>query len=377
MLTCYNYIIVKAKKLSRAIISEMDAFYTSTVLAETMGLYFPDFKKEEIRILEPSVGTGNLLPEIFKKYQNKKVVIDVFDVDEKVLKNLKKSLREIPKNFKINYFCEDFLSHNFHANYDFIVANPPFTFAQEFLEKCLTLGNKIAMIMPKTFLSSEKFRRTRDFIENIEIENILDFGERGFSDVKIETICLFLNANGKPSEHQKYITDKSFPYWLLYRNEKFDKFFKKIELGIFDVARDRDLKNEFLSSEKSPENNIWVLRSRNIAKNGLKHFEKYDRYTSKENLKGTKAVKFLNRDDVFLVPNMAEKIRIAKKSKNVVCNGSVAILIPKNNIEIFEKDVEFFESDEFNEFYDIATNRATRSRNIDKNSVFFFGKNRR
>ena len=85
----------------------------------------------------------------------------------------------------------------------------------------------------------------------------------------------------------------------------------------------------------------------------------------------------MNRDDVFLVPNMAEKIRIAKKSKNVVCNGSVAILIPKNNIEIFEKDVEFFESDEFNEFYDIATNRATRSRNIDKNSVFFFGKNRR
>ena len=337
-----------------------------------MGLYFPDFKKEKIRILEPSVGTGNLLNEVFKKYKNKNVTIDVFDVDKNVLKNLKKSLKEIPENFKINYFNENFLEHNFRSSYDLIVANPPFSFAREFIEKCLTLGEKIAIIMPKIFLSSTKFARTRDFIENIEIENIIDFGERGFQDARIETICLFLDTKSTPNERQKYITDKRFPYWLIYRNETFDKICEKMKLGIFNVYRDRDLKNEILSNRKTDEKNIWVLRSKNVTENGLKHIDGYDRFVSKKDLEGTKAIKFFNRE-VFLAPILTDKIRVIKKPKNIVCNGSVAFLVPKEGIKISEKDLNYFKSKDFRDFYNVATNRATRSKNIDKNSVFFFG----
>jgi DNA (cytosine-5)-methyltransferase 1 len=351
----------------------MDAFYTDDFLAETMGLYFPDFEKEKIRILEPSVGTGNLLSEIFKKYQNKNVTIDVFDIDKSVLKNLKKSLKNIPENFKINYFCENFLEHNFRSNYDLVVANPPFSLARDFLEKCLTIGEKISIIMPKTFLSSTKFARTREFIENIEIENIIDFGERGFQDAKIETICLFLDTKSTPNERQKYITDKKFPYWLIYRDEIFDGLADKMEFDIFKEYRDRDLKNELLSKERTTEKNIWVLRSRNVTENDLKHIDGYDRYISKKDLEGTKAIKFLNRE-VFLAPILTEKIRVIKKPKNVVCNGSVAFLVPKDGVKISEKDLEYFKSEEFRKFYDIATNKSTRTKNIDKNSVYFFGR---
>ena len=45
----------------------------------------------------------------------------------------------------------------------------------------------------------------------------------------------------------------------------------------------------------------------------------------------------------------------------------------KKNKEINNKQLEFFASKEFTAFYRIARNFGTRSLNIDKNSVFFWG----
>ena len=49
-------------------------------------------------------------------------------------------------------------------------------------------------------------------------------------------------------------------------------------------------------------------------------------------------------------------------------------LIPKENIKLTEKDMLFFSTEEYRNFYKIARNYQTRSLNIDKTSVFFFGK---
>ena len=65
--------------------------------------------------------------------------------------------------------------------------------------------------------------------------------------------------------------------------------------------------------------------------------------------------------------------RVIKKPKNVVVNGSVAILENKSSFKINDKDLRFFSSPTFEEFYRIARNYSTRSLNIDSNSVVFFG----
>ena len=66
-----------------------------------------------------------------------------------------------------------------------------------------------------------------------------------------------------------------------------------------------------------------------------------------------------------------------RKPNGVVTNGSVAVLIPKDeNTVLTDKELEYFSSDEYREFYKIARNYQTRSLNIDSNSVFFFGKNK-
>ena len=344
----------------------MDAFYTDDFIVEKISEFFPEFPEKDLKILEPSVGEGAFLPKIFEKYSNKNLSLDAVDIDEKVLKNLKKKYKNI------RTLNEDFLEHNFGKHYDLVVGNPPFKNAREFLEKSLRISDYVILILPKTFLSSEKFRRTREFIENFRIEKIIDLKEEGFLNVKIETICIFINLKKESDEKQKYFTDKKFPYWLIYRDKNFDKMAEKMQFGIFKAYRDRDLKNEVLG-EKNSEKNIFVLRSKNISKTGLVHIDGYDKYISKKDLEGSKAIKYLNRE-VYVVPNLSDKIRIFKKPKNVVCNGSVAMLVPENGVELSRKDLEFLSSNEFEKFYDIATNKSTRSKNIDKNSIFFFGK---
>lgn len=345
---------------------ENEAYYTDLEIVEKISKFLPEIKKQKLRILEPSVGSGQLLKGVLKKYKNNDIVIDALDIDAKVLKETKKNFNNFSLNHvKVNYIHDDFLAHNFRRKYDFLICNPPFSLAREFVEKSLTLADNVCIILPKIFLSSEKFCRTREFLENYKIEKIIDLKEDGFEDVKIETICVFINTLEKPA--------KKFD-WMIYRDEKFDKIFEKMELGIFKVFRDRDLKNEIMSSEKTDEKNIWVLRSKNVTKDGLKHIDGYDRFVSKRDLVGSKAIKFLNRDDVFLVPNLTKEIRIYKKPKNVVCNGSVAVLVLNDGVKITDDDLKYFSSDEFKYFYDIATNKSTRTRNLDKNSIFFFGK---
>lgn len=345
---------------------ENDAYYTDAKIVSVISEHLPKFSKNEVKILEPSVGEGAFLPAIFNKYNNKKISLDIVDVDNEILRNTQKKYR-YGKALNV-----DFLQYNFRKHYDLVIGNPPFSSAREFLEKSLTISDYVIMVLPKIFLSSEKYRRTREFLENFCIEKIIDLKENGFSDVKIETICIYINLLKKPNDKQKYFTDKKYPYWLIYRNEEFDKVSDTLRLNIFNVFRDRDLKNQFLKDRKTDESNIWVIRSKNITENGLKHIEGYDRFISKEYLLNSKAIKFLNRE-VFVAPNLSEEIRVIKKPKNVTCNGSVAMLVPKELIDIKEKDLKYFSSDEFKSFYEIATNKSTRSKNIDKNTIYFFG----
>ena len=82
---------------------------------------------------------------------------------------------------------------------------------------------------------------------------------------------------------------------------------------------------------------------------------------------------YLNRDDVYLTPNMTYNPRVMQKTKGNIVNGSIAILIPKKKLKLNQKQIRYFASEEFRRFYRIARNHQTRSLNIDKNSVYWFG----
>ena len=320
------------------------------------------------------------------------------------------TIMDIPDNIVFNFINDDFLLHKFEQKYDLVIGNPPFlklaknnkklkeyrkysindesnNTSSYFLEKSTMLGENIVMIMPKFLLNTAEYEKTRKYLENFSIKSILDFGEKGFNGVLIETICISINMNEKINytkivsvtnniiinQLQKNITDPKLPYWIIYRDEYFDRVFNKMKFNIFNVFRDRQITNNNTNKEN---NGIWVIKSRNISDDGssIKHICDYDQYIEEKNLINLSVNNFMNVENVYLTPNMTYKPRVCKMPKGVIVNGSVAILIPQNNEILTQEDMNYYSSEEYRKFYKIARNYQTRSLNIDKTSVFFFGK---
>lgn len=385
------------------------AFYTNKEILTYIFNNLPDIEKNEITIIEPSVGAGNFLPFLYKKYQNKKKVnLFVVDIDNDIIEILKK-INKPPQNFSVTYLCRDFLDIDF-PNVDFVIGNPPFTklkksyfnkykskhyvfesnnIASYFLQKAINISTYVSLIMPKNFLNTPDYKSVRNNIQKNTLESIIDFGEIGFKGVLVETINIMVNKTKKstkiliksvPQNHTifqniKYITDTKLPYWVIYRNTKFDKIYNKMIFDVFEVIRDRQITNKNTCNQKLNSNYIRVVKSRNINNDGSEiiKINNYDTYIDLQVLEKLSIYKYFNRSDIYLTPNMTYKPRIIKKEKGYIVNGSVAILIPKSEFILSNKQMKYFASKEYRDFYKIARNYQTRSLNIDKSSCFWFG----
>jgi DNA (cytosine-5)-methyltransferase 1 len=387
------------------------AYFTRKDIAFTVIKDLPELKKKKkIRILEPSVGVGNFIPQLIEKYRDKEeVIIDVCDIDNNSLRVLKTILENIkvPKNFKINLKNIDFLLWNTRLKYDLVVGNPPYkklTKNKEllerykfglqntdtnnlfsfFIEKSIRLGNYISLIVPKSLLNSPEFNKTRELINSHNLEKICDYGEKAFKGVKIETISFLINTIEKEKsdiiklesyidkkyslKSKIYILSNEFPYWLIYRSDKFDKIASKMKLDIFQSFRDRQITKSLTKNNGE----IRVLKARNIGNNEIKDLVNYDRYV--DTMENLAVSKYINENDVVMVPNLTYYPRATFLPKNTIVDGSVALLTLKNGSRLpTEKDLEFYSTKEFENYYRVARNHGTRSLNIDNNSVFFFG----
>lgn len=388
------------------------AYYTNKFIANEIFKELPDIDKEEVSILEPSVGVGSFLPFVFKKYEDVKLVnIDVVDIDDSNLKILKLLLskQKVPLNVNLRFIQADTLLYDFNKRYDLVIGNPPFsklkvkdatqylknnlnkgttnTF-EFFLEKALAISDYVVMITPKAILNTPEFSVTRDLLGTKKIDCIQDYGEKGFKGVLVETICLFIDTNGQPKntkvesltlkksmiQKQQYITDKKYPYWIIYRNDFFDNISKRLDFNKFTVFRDRQITNSNTTQDNGKDC-LRVIKSRNISDDGKEIIDipGYDAYIEKSTVETLSAYKFVGNEKVYLTPNMTYKPRVMRNSGNMVVNGSVAVLIPREEMELSEEQMEYFSSDEYRKFYQIARNYQTRSLNVDATSVFFYG----
>lgn len=388
--------------------TETAAYYTRQDICFAVVKNLPDFPDSKIlHILEPATGVGNFLPSLFLKYSNvAELHIDVIDINPESIKILKKllSVSVMPDNVRLNFINKDTLLQSFPKRYDIVVGNPPYMKVKDasvlreykqsvqnkdtnnifsfFIEKALQLGDVVSLIVPKSLINAPEYAKTRQIMSEMPITHIVDFGEKAFKGVKIETIAFAINKKKKKgltkiesyitemveTKTQSYITDPSYPYWLIYRNDDFDDIAKKMKFGIFRVFRDRVI----TKAKTASQGKYRVLKSRNIGNNEIVDIDGYDTFI--DDIKDLEVGKFLNRTDCVLVPNLSYYPRACFMPSGCIADGSVAILTIING-DIVDKNVlAYYATEEFNRFYSIARNRGTRSLNIDNNSVFFFGK---
>ena len=390
---------------------ENAAYYTGKNTLTEVFQHLPTFEKEEIFILEPAVGSGNFIPFLLKKYSYAKAVyVDVMDTDVEALQIFQQlmNIMDIPDNVSIRIINDDFITHDFgETRYDLIIGNPPYlklfskdkklkkykqitedtdanNLAAFFVMKSMSISNYFAFILPKNILCNSEYKNTRRVMRKRNIPVIIDFGESGFKGVHIETVFIIVNTQKRQGktyvksipkgmsvyQKQSYITDENLPNWVIYRNDLFDEVLNKKKFAVFSMFRDRQITRAVLSDEKG----LWVVRSGNIPREGgkLEHVEGYDVFVNPSDVSSYEIMSYLERDDVFLVPNMTYYPRMLRKPRGVITNGSVGILIPKEGVFVSDEDIEYISGDEFENFYRIARNHATRSLNIDNISVYYF-----
>ena len=390
------------------------AFYTNKFIVNEIMSSLPTFSKDEIRILEPSVGAGSFIPFLFKRYEDvPHVILDVVDIDPDSIETLNIILEKlaIPQNFTINWVCQDFLTYYAPYRYDLAVGNPPFSKLKErtpeielslgsnvnrvtnnlsemFLEKCIRCSDCAVLVLNKTLLSTDEFEDTRDLLRQMRIETIIDFGRYGFTGVSIETMCLVVYPRMKPKEttvysmkfnrksvrEQSYLTDKKFPYFIIYRDEEFDAVADKLLFDVFSVFRDRQI-TKSITSRKKETPSLWVIKARNIDDDGqgITHISDYDVYLPEEKAVGLSAYRYVNDDSVYLTPNMTYNPRVIENLPDTIPDGSVAVLIPKRPLRLTKRQRAYFSTEEYRRFYGIARNLSTQSINVDKTSVYFYG----
>lgn len=390
------------------------AFYTNKFIVNEIMGSLPTFSKDEIRILEPSVGAGSFIPFLFRRYENvPHVILDVVDIDPDSIETFDIMLEklDIPQNFTINRICQDFLTYRTIHRYDLAVGNPPFSKLKErtpeielslasnanhvtnnlsemFLEKCIRCSDCVALVLNKTLLSTEEFEDTRNLLRQMRIETIIDFGRYGFTGVSIETMCLIVYPKMKPSEtsvysmkfnrksvrEQSYLTDKRFPYFIIYRDEDFDAVADKLIFNVFSVFRDRQITKSITSSERVGPS-LWVIKAKNIDDDGqgITHIPGYDVYLPEEIAVTLSAYQYVDDSSVYLTPNMTYNPRVIENLPGIIPDGSVAVLIPKKPLRLTKRQRAYFSTEEYRRFYGIARNLSTQSINVDKTSVFFYG----
>ena len=230
----------------------------------------PELEKDSISILAPSVGAGNFIPLILEKYVGKNIELDIMDIDGNILEVtsiLVSKMVSLYPNVKINIINDDYLTFKPTKRYDIIVGNPPFGKVTDtkkleqykleaynkntnnlftfFLEKSLRIADFISLITPKSLLNSPEYNDTRKYIaQKCRIKSILDFGEKGFNGVKIETISVAISTIKTTKQYDikieslitsnihyinsKMMMDDDFSSWLIYKRE----FFERVKLTL-------------------------------------------------------------------------------------------------------------------------------------------------
>lgn len=183
---------------------EHDFYPTPKELIRASLRYYALSHSDPGMILDPGCG-GGVWGEVAKEIWPKSHIVGV-------------DIRDVPKNSAYGLWKNntDFLTYNASMKYvDLVIGNPPFKFAEQFLEKCF--GTNIIFLLRASFLESKK--RYKKYYTNPEFTP---------SEVLISTRRISFTGN-KKSDNTMY----AVYYWIP------NSFSQKTKLDWLDWEYDR------------------------------------------------------------------------------------------------------------------------------------------
>jgi len=106
------------------------------------------YEKVAGKVLEPCCGTKNIVNRLIKNGVDRNNILTM-DIGEKFEPDILTDFTKIDLG---------------SARFDVVVTNPPFIFAQEFLDKCLAHSNKVIFLLRLNYLESKS--RYQFFMDN-------------------------------------------------------------------------------------------------------------------------------------------------------------------------------------------------------------------
>ncbi len=234
-------------------------YFTPSQIRNKLFEFLP--KMDNAIVLEPAIGTGEFVNDIYKNLNN--CTINGFDIDPEITK-------EIPESVSITNVS--FLDLNPEPIYDYIITNPPyyqFTLNDDIRTKFnividgrvniyslfikqsidfLKIGGYLAFVVPTSMNSGRYFEKLRSYIINTcEVEHIEFFNSGNFIDAQQNVQIIILK---KGINTGKNIFSKNGLIIFTPESEKLNSYYEgtksikelgyMVKTGSIDWCKNRD-----------------------------------------------------------------------------------------------------------------------------------------
>ncbi len=231
--------------------------------------------QNEITILDPACGDGQLLDSLIHSIRNRRVktagplAIHVvgFDTDSAATRQTKSRLESL-ELATLNVYDEDFLlSDDWHAKFDCVIANPPYVRTQVLggavaqalatkfqlkgrvdlyqafavaISAALNPGGALGLLTSNRFLTVKSGSSMRELLkEKFELKQIFDLGDTRLFEAAVLPVVLTAKRRGRAPDATRETTEDEMPKFIrVYRSENESTLTDRHPMSVLEAVSD-------------------------------------------------------------------------------------------------------------------------------------------